>query len=62
MKTQTEVRNAFWEAYPQFAAQRRSKKRQNDYSTDIRVSFCDFVDHIRNNGEISESLAYRVSL
>ena len=62
MKTITEVRNAFWEAYPQFASQRRSKKRQNQYKTDIRVNFCGFVDCLQKNGQISESLAHRVTL
>ena len=62
MKTQTEVRNAFWEAHQRFAAQRRSKKRQNDYNADIRTSFVDYVDYLQRDGQISESLAYRVTL
>jgi hypothetical protein len=62
MKTQTEVRNSFWESFPEFKSERRSKKRQNDYKTDIRVSFCDHVENLRRNGEITESLAQRVTL
>jgi hypothetical protein len=62
MKTQTEVRNAFWGAFPQFANQRRSRKRQNQYNTDIRCSFVDFVDSLRKDRQITESLANRVTL
>jgi hypothetical protein len=62
MKTQKEVRNAFWEAFPQFAKERRSRKRQNDYYTDIRCSFVDFVDQLRKDNQISEPLANRVTL
>lgn len=62
MKTQTEVRNSFWESFPQFKPERRSRKRQNDYRTDIRVSFVDYVDMLRRDGEISEALANRVTL
>jgi hypothetical protein len=62
MKTQTEVRNAFWEAHPQYQAERRSRKRQNQYSTDIRCSFVDFVDYLSRNREISDALRNRVTL
>lgn len=66
MKTQTQVRNAFWdylnEVAPDLAKDRRARKTQNDYQTDIRVSFVDYVDHLRRDGQISESLANRVTL
>jgi len=62
MKTITEVRKAFWEAHPEFEEDYRVKKRQNDYKTDIRVSFVDYVDHLNKAGEISEKLARRVTL
>lgn len=62
MKTQTEVRNAFWESHPQFAAIRRTKKRQNDYPTDVRVAFVDFVDSLSKDGSISPKLAHNVTL
>ena len=62
MKNQTEVRNAFWEEYPQYAAERRSRKRQNQYSTNIRCAFVDFVDYLNRNREISDSLRNRVTL
>lgn len=62
IKTQSEVRNLFWDTFPQFAADRRSRKRQNDYNTDIRATFVDFVDNLRRDGQISEALANRVTL
>jgi len=62
MTTQTEIRESFWQAFPQFAGERRSRKCQNDYRCDVRVSFVDYVDHLQRNGEISEALASRVTL
>jgi len=62
MKTQTEIRNSFWESYPEFKTERRSKKRQNDYKTDIRVSFVDYVDSLQKSGVITEKLAFRATL
>lgn len=66
IKTQAQVRENFWaflrEINPGLAAKYRRTKRQNDYPTDIRVTFVDFVDSLRRNREISEALAYRVTL
>ena len=65
IKTQSQVRESFWaflrEINPGLAAKYRRTKRQNDYPTDIRVNFVDFVDTLRRNRQISESLAYRVT-
>jgi hypothetical protein len=62
LTTQKQVRESFWQAHPQFINERRSRKTQNDYRTDIRVSFTDHVDHLMKDGQISESLAYKVTL
>lgn len=66
IKTQTQVRENFWEflreVNPGLASKYRRTKRQNDYPTDIRVNFVDYVDNLRRNGEITEALAYRVTL
>ena len=62
MTTQKEVRASFWENYPEFKHEYRAKKRQNDYYTDIRVSFCEHIETLRRSGEISEKLAERVTL
>lgn len=62
MRTITEVRNAFWNAHPEIEHERRRRKRQNAYSVDIRIAFCDYVEHLRDSGAISEKLAQRVTL
>lgn len=60
MKTQSEVRNAFWQGMPQVWVKYRNK-RQNDWPCDLRMEFCDFVEMLRLDGHISESLANRVT-
>lgn len=62
MNTITAVRNAFWNAHPQFAKDYRKTYRQNDYKTDIRCAFVDYVDNLQKDGVITEKLAYRVTL
>ncbi len=62
IKKITEVRAAFWNAYPQFKNDFRKTYSQNEYKTDIRVSFCDYVDSLQKGGVISEKLAQRVTL
>ena len=59
MKTQSEVRQSFWNAH-HFV--RRHGWTQNDYPTDVRVAFVDYVDHLERSGEITEALAARVTL
>ena len=62
MKTQAQVRKAFWEMYPEFKSEYKSRKRQNEYSCNVRVSFCDFVESLRRDRAITEALAFRVTL
>ena len=62
MKTQKEIRMAFWQSYPQHKAERRSNKKQNDYCANIRCAFVEYVDFLRSRGIISKSLAQRVTL
>ncbi len=62
MRTQTEVRDSFWESHPQFIPLRRATKRQNSYPCDVRMAFCDYIDSLRRDDGISESLAGRVTL
>jgi hypothetical protein len=61
-RTVSEIRSAFWETYPQYKSEYRVKKRQNDYSTDIRCTFCDWLDLIHSNGLISDKLADKATL
>lgn len=61
--TQKQVRAAFWESDPEL--KRRfwmPTWRQNQYPTDVRVAFVDFVDHLRRNKDTSGALAQRVTL
>jgi hypothetical protein len=62
MKTQKEVRASFWNDHPQFKNEYRKTYTQNQYCTDIRVTFCDYVDYLLKSGIISEKLADRVTL
>jgi hypothetical protein len=68
MTTQQQVRDSFWqflkEVSPKLAAQKKTGKNnvQNMYCTDIRCSFVDYVDSLHRNGEISDTLANRVTL
>ena len=56
----TELRGIFWDIHPQF--KREGNKKQNEYCTDIRVAFVDFVDNLRQTNQISEKLANRATL
>ena len=66
MKTQNEIRAAFWTTYQHHDAAARKRqtriKSQNYQTTDCRLDFCAFVDMLENYGEISEALANRATL
>jgi hypothetical protein len=62
MKTITQVRKSFWEAYPEFKSEYRKTWRQNKYRTDIRCGFVDYVDYLKKNGTITENLGNKVTL
>ncbi len=62
MKTITAIRNAFWDVHTEFKSDFRKTYRQDQYKTDIRCAFVDYVDCLRKNGDISEKLANRVTL
>ena len=59
--TQKELRKAFWEqsSCRQFY---KASDRQNDYSATVRCDWCDFVEAMRRDGQISEALAFRATL
>lgn len=61
--TQKEIRSLFWQTYP-FLNRKKIVKfgDEKTYVTDTRVAFCDFVENLRRDGQISEALAYRVTL
>ena len=60
--TFTAVRNLFFETYPQFQPERRTRNSQNDYSCDCRCCFVDFVDFLMKSGKISEKTADNITL
>ena len=62
MKTQKEVRIAFWQGSPHLKLRYSARKRQNDYPATIRSEWVDFVDMLNKNGHISDKLANRVTL
>jgi hypothetical protein len=62
MKTQAQVRAAFWEQHPEFKSEYRKTYRQNQYNATIRTAFVNWVDHLMKDGIISESLSNRVTL
>ena len=63
MKTQTEVRQAFWFTF--FVEGKPSEyrgKHQNDLPVDIRMAFVDYVDSLCKDKIISSKLAASVTL
>ena len=62
--TQKQVRAAFWDMADSMNGDgiTRRKLSDGDYTTDTRCAFVDFVDMLARNGDISESLAHRVTL
>jgi hypothetical protein len=62
MKTFKQIRDSFWNNYPEFKEERRSNKSQNDYKTDIRCAFNEYTWYLRQNNIITESIYNRITL
>ena len=62
LMTMKQVRDLFFETFGEFKRERRAKKSHNDYSIDCRVAFCDFVDSLAKDGEISAKTAFNITL
>lgn len=60
--TQKALRDAFWAQAGMMADFYRVSYRQNDYSATVRCTWCDFVDQMHRDGQISDKLAKRVTL
>lgn len=58
--SQKELRELFWEHNQDI--KRVPGWTQNQYPTDIRMTWCDFVEMMRRDGLISEKLAARATL
>lgn len=57
-----EVRNLFFAEHPEFTHERRARKSQSEYSTTCRCYFCDFVEFLRRDGQITDKQAGRLTL
>lgn len=62
IKTITGVRDAFWDAHPEYKKEYRKTYRQNDYRVDIRCAFVEYVDVLHRDKQITDKLANRVTL
>jgi hypothetical protein len=57
-----QIRDMFFECHPQFAHERRYRKSQNEYSTDCRCAFVDFVDSLHKDGTITDKQSFGITL
>jgi hypothetical protein len=62
METIKEVREAFWNDHPEYKSHYRKTWRQNQYNTDIRCAFGDYVNELWTFNVISDTLADTVTL
>ena len=69
MTTQKQIRAAFWETFPDlprrrysYSPNRSDKTAPLVHPTATRSAFVYFVDHLARSGDISEALAFRVTL
>ena len=62
--TQKQIRAAFWEAYPDLPRRKITNYAGTGkmHQTDTRCAFCDFVDALNKDGQISDKLANRATL
>ena len=62
--TQKQIRAAFWEAHPDLTRRKITNYAGTGkmYQTDTRCAFCDFVDALNKDGQISDQLANRATL
>jgi hypothetical protein len=66
---QKQIREAFWQAFPELPRKRHrygwsasDKTAELVHHTDTRCAFVDFIDQLHRAGQISESLALRATL
>lgn len=57
-----QIRDLFFEMYPEFKEERRYRKPQKDFSTTCRCMFVDFVNSLCKNGQITEKQAFNITL
>ena len=66
MTTQKQIRESFWDAFPQLEQQARARKTkskgQNAQNADTRMAFVDYIDSLHRDGIISDKLAFNATL
>jgi len=62
--TQPQLRREFWQTFP-YLSQKRIKDHAGTgemYCTDTRCAWCDWIDGLSSDGDISQELAGRATL
>lgn len=57
-----QIRDMFFDEFPQFKNERKYRKRQADFSTDCRMYFLDYVEGLYRSGMITESQRSNITL
>ena len=57
-----QVRDLFFENFPEFQSERRVRKHQNEYSCDCRCAFCNCADSLHKDGQITDKQADKITL
>jgi hypothetical protein len=57
-----QIRKMFWNDNPQFKNEYRKTYKQNQYNTDIRCTFVDFLDYLYKDGHITKNQANKCTL
>ena len=62
--TQKELRRLFWDTFPNLPRRKITNYSGNGkmYRTDTRVTWCDWLDAMQKDGEVSQELAQRATL
>lgn len=62
--TQRDLRRTFWRDHPTLPRRRITNYSGNGkmHVTDTRVAWCDWIDALCKNGDISDELAQRATL
>lgn len=60
--TFNEIRNNFFESFPEFKGEKKYRKSHNDYSCDCRMAFVDYTDMLCKDGIITEAQYNKITL
>jgi len=69
MMTHKEIKNLFWETFPdlprrryRYSPNRFDKTAELVYPIDTRTAFCDFIDALHKDGQITDKQANSIIL